>query len=66
MRTPLKEFVRGVLYRDTSRKSKWVFIDMRRLGEKGKKIKKIKKILFRMKGIIMLPIPPPDTTLHSY
>jgi hypothetical protein len=22
--------------------------------------------LFRMKGIIMLPIPPPDTTLHSY
>jgi hypothetical protein len=37
MRTPLKQFVRDVLYRDTSRKSKWVFIDMRRLGEKGKK-----------------------------
>jgi hypothetical protein len=36
MRTPLKEFVRDVLYRDTSRKNKWVFIDMRRLGERKK------------------------------
>jgi hypothetical protein len=32
MRTPLKEFVRDLLYRDASRKSKWVFIGMRRLG----------------------------------
>jgi hypothetical protein len=37
MRTPLKEFVRDVLYRDTSRKNKWVFIDMRRLGERREK-----------------------------
>jgi hypothetical protein len=38
MRTPLKKCFRDVLYRDTSRKkSKQVFIDMRRLGKDKKK-----------------------------